>query len=84
MCKLIHAAITLALIWRTVRQPAICEREEGQRERSTRTRFDPHDDAAQVPFGAIDQFQLIHDVYFEITDGKFGDNISAPTQRSGS
>ena len=54
MYKLVHATIALALIWRTVRQPAIREREEGQRERSTQTRFDPHDDTAQVPFGAID------------------------------
>ena len=46
--KLAHTTIALVLIWRTVRRPAVHEREEGQGERSAQTRFDPHDNTAQV------------------------------------
>ena len=44
----------------------------------------PHNNTAWGPTEMINWFQLINRYSFEITDREFRDNISVPTQQSGS
>ena len=67
-----------------IRRPTGGEDHGRTREKETRSSFDPYSYTARVPSEIIYRITVILCVLSAVPDEGFGDDLDAPTQRSGS